>query len=58
MDPLRNSLISNKNVWIPEGISYESRPRSHGCKKESDRNLDLETNGSDLIVLLTNLIGI
>ena len=26
--------------------------------KESDRNLDLETNGSDLIVLLKKLIGI
>ena len=30
----------------------------YGFLKESDRNLDLETNGSDLIVLIKNLIGI
>ena len=32
MDSLRNSLTSNENVWTLE---------------ESDRNLDLGTNGSD-----------
>ena len=30
----------------------------NGFRPESDRNLDLETNGSDFIVLIRNLIGI
>ena len=34
------------------------RLRSHGFKKEFDRNLDLEANASDLMVLVRSLIGL
>ena len=34
------------------------RLRSHGFKKEFDRNLDLEAKSSDLMVLIRNFVGI
>ena len=41
------------------GIQAERlRLRSHGFNKEFDRYLDLEANGSDLMVLASNLTGI
>ena len=57
MDSLRNSSISNDNVWIPLR-SHLLLMKMYGFLKESDRNLDLEANGSDLMVLIRNLIGI